>query len=123
MRQGGSPVRAFFLDRRFTANVLVLLQVFQQGFRGPPVAGGIPVVVMCPRRVAQLGGLAVDDVTLVNDGDASLRGHFVHAGKRTAPPAVHSVCRQDDQRRAVAHSAVLELIQSEGREGEGFLVE
>ena len=42
------------------ADVPVPLQVFRQGFRGPLVAGGVPVAVMWPARVARLGALAAD---------------------------------------------------------------
>ena len=78
-------------DRRCTAHPLVLFQVFQQGFGGPLVSGGAPVVVVCPPRVAQFRALAVDEVSLVNDGNPPLCGHFVHSGKCAAPKAAHSV--------------------------------
>ena len=105
------------------ANVLVALQVFQQGFGRPPVAGGVPVAVVCPLRVAQLGALTADVVPLVDDGNAPLRGHFTHSGKGVVPEAAPSEWRQDDQRRAVALRAFLELVQRESREGEGLLVQ
>ena len=48
-----------------------------------------------PPRIAQLGALAVDVRTLVDDGNASLRGHLAHSGKGAAPEAAHPVCRQE----------------------------
>ena len=78
-------------ERGLFANGLVLLQIFQQGFRRPLVTSGAPVVVMLPPRVAQFSTLTINDVGLVDDGNASLRGHFVQSGQRAAPEAVHSV--------------------------------
>ena len=62
---------------RLPADLLVPLQVFQQRFRRPPVPGGVPVQVAFPARVAQLRALAADEAALIDDRDASLRGHFL----------------------------------------------
>ena len=99
------------LSRR--ADRLVLLQVFEQGFRRPPVAGGVPVAVVLPSRIPRLGALAGYVVVLVDDGNASRFGQSGQAVESEVAPGAHVVRGQDDQRCAVAIRAFPELGQRE----------
>ena len=51
------------------ANVLVPLQVLQQGLRGPPMAGGVPVPVVGEVGVLDAAALTADEATLIDDRD------------------------------------------------------
>ena len=55
------------------ADVPIPLQIFQQGFRGPLMAGRIPMAIMGPTCIAQLSTLTADVVALIDDGNIAIR--------------------------------------------------
>ena len=109
------------LSRR--ADRLVLLQVFEQGFRRPSVAGGVPVAVVLPYRIPRVGPLAAYVVVLVDDGNAPRFGQSGQTVESEVAPGAHVVYGQDDQRGTVAIGAFPELVQREAREVQGVLVD
>ena len=70
----------------------VRLQVLKQGFRRPPVTGGVPVGVVLPSRIPPgFGALADDVVVVVNDGNASWFGQSGQAVESEVAPGA-DVC-------------------------------
>ena len=71
--------------------------------------------IVSPVRI--LNGVSPADnvVILINDGNAPRRGQGIHPIISSVPCGSHCVCRQDNQRDAVAICARFELIQGEAR--------